>query len=118
MFQRRHICPVCSVNTCWVESGVAVTTGFFQPERRFSWVEQTMRGTGRSWLSRPRGLGQTGSQWVTLRPSAAGALFVDGGPGSSQEGLFQNNQLMRPESSRAAIQRALAGAAKARALAM
>ncbi|XP_029706617.1 MORN repeat-containing protein 4-like isoform X2 [Takifugu rubripes] len=48
-----------------------------------------------------------------------GALvFVDGGPGSSQEGLFQNNQLMRKESSQSAIRRALAGAAMARALAM
>lgn len=73
----------------------------------------------RSWLSHSHGLVQTGSHSVTFRPFASGALvFVDGGPGSSQEGLFQNNQLMRKESSQAAIQRALAGAAMARALAM
>lgn len=41
-------------------------------------------------------------------------MCVDGG----HEGLFHGNQLMRAESSQAAIQRALAAAAKARALAM
>ncbi|XP_030283209.1 MORN repeat-containing protein 4-like isoform X1 [Sparus aurata] len=47
--------------------------------------------------------------------------FSDGGPiggGSSHEGLFETNQLMRRESSQGAVQRAQAAAAKARALAM
>lgn len=43
-------------------------------------------------------------------------LFADGGGG--HEGLFENNQLMRKESSHGAVQRAQAAAAKARALAM
>lgn len=80
---------------------------------------QDTQGIWRSWLSCPHGLVQTGSNSVTLCSFASGALvFMDGGPGSSQEGLFQNNQLMRKESSQSAIRRALAGAAMARALAM
>lgn len=52
-------------------------------------------------------------------PPPPGALvLVDGGPGSTTEGLFQSNQLLRPESSQAQVQRAQAVAAKARALAM
>ena len=43
-------------------------------------------------------------------------VFADGGSG--QEGLFENNQLLRRENSQAAVQRALSAAAKARALAM
>ncbi|XP_036953519.1 uncharacterized protein LOC119019211 isoform X2 [Acanthopagrus latus] len=47
--------------------------------------------------------------------------FSDGGPGgggSSHEGLFETNQLMRRENSQGAVQRAQAAAAQARALAM
>lgn len=43
-------------------------------------------------------------------------MFADGGSG--HEGLFENNQLLRTENSQAAVQRALAAAAKAQALAM
>lgn len=52
---------------------------------------------------------------LTAGPSASGALVcVDGG----HQGLFHANQLMRAESSQAAVQRALEAAAKARGLAM
>lgn len=57
-------------------------------------------------------LGQTGR--ANRGPSAAGALVGLEG----QEGLFQTHQLIRAESSQAAVQRALVAAAKARALAM
>uniref|UniRef100_A0A0F8AML2 MORN repeat-containing protein 4 n=1 Tax=Larimichthys crocea TaxID=215358 RepID=A0A0F8AML2_LARCR len=47
--------------------------------------------------------------------------FPDGGPGgggTSHEGLFETNELMRRENSQGAVQRAQAAATKARALAM
>lgn len=66
-------------------------------------------------------LGQTGR--ANRGPSAAGALVgLEGQEGQEGqeglEGLFQTHQLIRAESSQAAIQRALVAAAKARALAM
>ncbi|XP_036953579.1 MORN repeat-containing protein 4-like isoform X7 [Acanthopagrus latus] len=60
-----------------------------------------------------------GYEYVTSDPGVL--TFSDGGPGgggSSHEGLFETNQLMRRENSQGAVQRAQAAAAQARALAM
>lgn len=59
---------------------------------------------------------------LSLSLSGPGVLaFPDGGPGgggTSHEGLFETNELMRRENSQGAVQRAQAAATKARALAM